>query len=45
MHRIIPAAEVEAAERRWLALAAAASAVPRQLEETPANRGLAELTA
>jgi cytochrome o ubiquinol oxidase subunit 1 len=43
--RVIPAAEVEATDRRWLAAAAAASAIPRQLEESPANRGLAELTA
>ncbi len=44
-HRTIPAAEVEAMDRRWLTLAAATSAVPRQLEETSANHGLAELTA
>ncbi len=43
--RTVTAAEVEATDRRWLAAAAATSAIPRQLEETPANHGLAELTA
>ncbi|WP_342110501.1 cbb3-type cytochrome c oxidase subunit I [Methylobacterium sp. SI9] len=41
-HRTIPAAEVEASERRWLALAARTRPVPRQLEESSANLGLAE---
>ena len=40
--RIIPAAEVEAVDRRWLARAAAAHPVPRQLETTTENRGLAK---
>jgi cytochrome o ubiquinol oxidase subunit 1 len=44
-HRTISAADVEATDRRWLAAVAATPAVSRQLEETPANRGLAELTA
>jgi cytochrome o ubiquinol oxidase subunit 1 len=44
-HRTIPAAEVEAADRRWLAAAAAAAAVAPQFEETSANRGLAERAA
>ena len=43
--RTIPAAEVRATDRLWLTAAAATSAVPRQIEETTANRGLAELTA
>ncbi len=42
VHRIIPAADVEAHDRRWLEAAAAASPIPRQLEMTPANEGLAE---
>ena len=41
LHRVIPAAEVEAEHRRWLAEAAAATPVPRRLEETPINEGLA----
>ena len=41
LHKIIPAAEVEAEHRRWLAQAAAARPVRRQLELTPANEGLA----
>jgi cytochrome o ubiquinol oxidase subunit 1 len=40
--RIVPAAEVEAVDRRWLALAHAARAVPRQLENAEQNKGLAE---
>ncbi len=40
LHRIIPAAEVEAQDRRWLAMAAAATPVPRELELTATNRGL-----
>ena len=40
--RIIPATEVEAHDRRWLEMAAAALPVPRQLELTPENEGLAE---
>jgi cytochrome o ubiquinol oxidase subunit 1 len=39
--RIIPAAKVEAHDRRWLETAAAALPVPRQLELTPENEGLA----
>ncbi|MCE4224959.1 cytochrome ubiquinol oxidase subunit I [Methylobacterium sp. C25] len=41
-HRIVPAAEVEAAERRWLAQVAAARPVPRRLEVNSDNVGLAE---
>ncbi len=43
--RTIPAPEVKATDRRWLMAAAATSAVPRQLEETTDNHGLAELIA
>ncbi len=42
IYRTIPAAEVEASERRWLALAARTRPVPRQLEESSANLGLAD---
>ena len=42
VERVIPAEEVERADRRWLAQAAAAHDVPRQLEETTANQGLAQ---
>jgi cytochrome o ubiquinol oxidase subunit 1 len=41
-HRTIPATEVKAAEDRWLALAARTRPVPRRLEESSANLGLAE---
>ena len=41
-HRTIPAAEVKAREESWLALAARTRPVPRQLEESSANLGLAE---
>ncbi len=34
LHEIIPAAEVEARDRRWLAAAGAATPVPRALEHT-----------
>ena len=43
--RTITAKEVEKTDARWLAAAAAARAVPRQLEESPANHGLAEIMA
>ena len=42
-HRTIPAAEVEAEDRRWLAIAHATPPVPRQLEETRTNRGRAKI--
>nr|WP_295739075.1 cbb3-type cytochrome c oxidase subunit I [uncultured Acidocella sp.] len=41
LHKIIPAAEIEAADRHWLAIAAAATPVSRHLEETPSNEGRA----
>ncbi len=40
--RIIPAAEVEAEHRHWLGTARRAAAIPRTLEETSANEGLAQ---
>ncbi|KQP80274.1 cbb3-type cytochrome c oxidase subunit I [Methylobacterium sp. Leaf117] len=42
-HRWIPAAEVEVADRHWLDLAHATHPVPRELEESHVNRGLAEI--
>jgi len=42
VHRTIPAEEVARIEDHWLSVVAATQAVPRELEETPANRGLAE---
>jgi cytochrome o ubiquinol oxidase subunit 1 len=41
LHETIPAAEVEAQDRRWLALAGTARPVPRIVENTPENEGLA----
>jgi len=41
-HRIIPAADVERQDRAWRAAVAATPAIPREVEMTPANRGLAE---
>ena len=41
LHEIIPAAEVEARDRRWLRAANAATPTPRVLEHTQANEGLA----
>ena len=41
LHDIIPKAEVEARDRRWLAAAGAATPVPRALEHTHVNEGLA----
>jgi cytochrome o ubiquinol oxidase subunit 1 len=40
--RIIPAATVEAVDRRWLAQAGHAQPIPRQLEHSEGNEGLAE---
>jgi cytochrome o ubiquinol oxidase subunit 1 len=40
LHQVIPAAEVEAADRKWLRIASAASPVPRERELEPANQGL-----
>ena len=41
--RTVPAAEVEAGERRWLAAVKRAAPIPRQIETTSANHGLAEV--
>jgi cytochrome o ubiquinol oxidase subunit 1 len=41
LHEVIPASEVEAHDRRWLAAAGAATAVPRKLEHSQVNEGLA----
>jgi cytochrome o ubiquinol oxidase subunit 1 len=41
LHEIIPAAKIEEEHRDWLAIAGAATAVPRVLEESPINEGLA----
>jgi cytochrome o ubiquinol oxidase subunit 1 len=42
VRRIIPAAEVEAQHRRWLETTTAALPIPRHLEMTPENEGLAK---
>ena len=43
--RVIRASEVEAQDRRWIAVAQAETVHPRELEMTSANAGLAELHA
>jgi cytochrome o ubiquinol oxidase subunit 1 len=40
--RVVPAATVEAVDRRWLAHAHAARPIPRQLEQSARNEGLAQ---
>ncbi len=40
LHEIIPESEVRAQQSRWLAGAAAATPIPRELEETAMNTGL-----
>jgi len=40
-HRVIPAAEVERTERRWLTMVHDQPPVDRRRERTPANRGVA----
>jgi cytochrome o ubiquinol oxidase subunit 1 len=44
VHRIIQAGEIERTERRWLRAVAAATPIPRELETTSANQGLAEVS-
>ncbi|TPG13158.1 cbb3-type cytochrome c oxidase subunit I [Sphingomonas oligophenolica] len=44
VHRTIPVHEIERTEAHWLAAVAAARAIPRQLEMTPLNQGLAAVT-
>jgi cytochrome o ubiquinol oxidase subunit 1 len=43
VNRIIPAAKVAAQDRRWLERVGAAVPIPRQLELTPDNEGLADV--
>jgi cytochrome o ubiquinol oxidase subunit 1 len=43
--RIIPAGEVERIEARWLNAVAAAAPIPREIEMTSANEGLAKVSA
>jgi cytochrome o ubiquinol oxidase subunit 1 len=43
--RVIPAAEVARTQDAWLAAVARARPVPREVETTPANHGLAEVHA
>jgi len=45
VRRTIPAAEVERVERSWLHAVAEAKAIPREIETTSANQGLAEASA
>ena len=44
-HRLVLAAEVESTDRAWRATLAAARAIPREIETTSANQGLAEIAA
>lgn len=44
-HRVIPAAEVTATEQHWHAARHAAEPIPRHLELTARNRGVAEVSA
>ena len=45
VERTIPAAKVEAAHQRWLAAVHATPPIPRKLETTSANHGLAKVAA
>jgi cytochrome o ubiquinol oxidase subunit 1 len=44
VHRIIPADEVKQTELRWLSKITEATPIPRELEMTSANKGLAEIS-
>ena len=44
-HRVVLAADVESIDRAWRATLAAARAIPREIETTSANQGLAEVAA
>ena len=44
VHHIILAAEVERTEQKWLRTVASSIPIPRQIEMTSANQGLAEVT-
>ncbi|MGA9575824.1 MAG: cbb3-type cytochrome c oxidase subunit I [Lysobacterales bacterium] len=43
VHQVIRADEIERTERRWLSAVAAAKPIPREVEMTSANQGLAEV--
>jgi cytochrome o ubiquinol oxidase subunit 1 len=45
VERIVPAAEVEETQTRWLRAVAEARPIPRQIETSSANQGLAEVAA
>ncbi len=45
IYKVIPADEVARTEARWLNQVANVRPVPRELETTPANKGLAESVA
>jgi len=45
VHRIIPAAEVERTETGWLRAVSDATSIPREIETTSVNRGLAKVAA
>jgi cytochrome o ubiquinol oxidase subunit 1 len=45
VHKLIPAADVERTEAHWLAAVADARPIPREIETTSANQGLAEVSA
>ena len=44
VYRIIPAVEIERTERRWRVTEAEVTPIPREVETTPVNRGLAEVS-
>jgi cytochrome o ubiquinol oxidase subunit I len=44
VHRVVPADEIERTERRWLRAVAEATPIPREVEMTSANQGMAEIS-
>jgi cytochrome o ubiquinol oxidase subunit 1 len=44
VHRIIPTEEIERTQGRWLRAVAEATPIPREVEMTAANQGLAEVS-
>ena len=44
VHRIVPAAEVEQETERWLRTVSAARPIPREIETTSANQGMARVS-
>ncbi|MEO8317239.1 MAG: cbb3-type cytochrome c oxidase subunit I [Bradyrhizobium sp.] len=44
LHKTISGEEVERTEKRWLSAVAAATSIPREVEMTSANQGLAEVS-